>query len=239
LTRSFITKAVAAAAVVTLAVAPGVVQAQNTVLNFTGTARINDPDNTPGPTTGTLNIDFLQRAGGVLTEGATRGTIDAGSNDLGIAAGVEGSISDLVATSASPFFQGLPNQTFVTIGGYTFSLMGSQAGNTFGPVSLFQLGSNVLAGFNVNGMIVGATGTANTSLIGRTYTGSFSTQFNNITTAALIQQIDAGQGLRSDFSARFDIAGPQAVIPEPSTYALMASGVAMLGAFARRRRQQA
>ena len=232
--RSFITKAATVATVATLVATPVVAQAQQ-VLNFSGTALINDPDPTVNPTGGVLTIDFLTRSGTTLVTGPARGTIDAGSNTLGITAGTLGDISDLTATPAAPFFQGLPNTNFVTLGGYTFSLMGSQQGNTFGPISLFQQGSNVLAGFNVNGMIVAST--TNPSLVGATYTGSFSTQFNNITTAQLIQRIDLGQGLQSDFSARFDITAPTNVIPEPSTYALMASGVAMLGVFARRRRQ--
>jgi hypothetical protein len=241
LTRSFITKAAAAAAVVTLAVAPGVVQAQNTILNFTGTARINDPNPALGAGN-TLVIDFLTRSGTTLIEGAARGTIDAGSNNFGIAAGTTGEITDLVATQTgttsggAPIggsFVGTPINPFVTLGGYTFVLTGTETGNTFGPVSLFQQGTSVLAGFNVSGTVTGpAFGTMT-----RTFSGVFSTQFDNTTIATVIRNIDLGQGLQSDFSARFTVNPAASVVPEPSTYALMASGVAMLGAFARRRRQ--
>jgi hypothetical protein len=228
LTRSFINTA-AFAVTMALAAAPGAAVAQNTVLNFAGTAKINDPNPAVG-VGNALVIDFLQRDGGILVEGATPGTIEVGSEDFDdVSAGQLGTINDLVASSGPAALA--PLGSFVQIGAYTFTLTGTTAGNAFGPISLFQLGSNVLAGFDVVGTVTG--GAFGTTV--RNFSGVFSTQFNNITTTDLAARIDAGEGVQSDYSARFEIAA--AVVPEPSTYALLASGVVVLGAFARRRNQ--
>lgn len=222
---------VRAATVATLSFgAVATAQAQNTVLNFNGSANIQDPN--PAPNAGnTLLLDFLLNG---TTAGATPGTVRAVEQTdlIGVTSGVtQGAITDMTVDGSG--FVGTP-QTFVTIGGYTFTLTGSDnsTGNTFGPISLFQQGRNTFATFNVNGTVAGPGLNA-----GSTFFGSFSTQFNNITPNALFSRIDRGVITNASFSATFNIA--QNVVPEPSTYALMGSGVAMLGFFARRRRTQA
>ena len=228
MTRSFVTKVATVAAVAAAAIAPSAAQAQNTVLNFSGGARISDPDPVVG-SGNTLVIDFLVNGN---TTGAAPGTIIAGSNDFGFPSqGTNGTISDIVAVPFPPGVQDLPISSFVNIGGYTFALTSTDQGSTFGPISLTQAGVNVSASFNVFGTVTGgAFGTR-----ARNFTGIITSQFTNTTVASIVNRIDSGRGLRRDFSATFTVA----TIPEPSTYALMASGVAMLGAFARRRRQQA
>ena len=200
--------------------------AQN-VVNFEGS--VNVRDETPGGGGSFLLIDFLT--------GATAGFGTAGTfttvreTDLaGVSLGQTGSSMDLRASSTG--FTGLPMTNFVTVGGYTFTLTGSSLGNAFGPVSLFPVGGNTIAAFDVMGTVMGgAFGTAS-----RTFGGTFTTQFNNVTPQQLVAQIDQGGTANASFSATLNIAGPTQVVPEPSTYLLLATGIGALGMVARRRR---
>ena len=203
------------------------VQAQN-VINFEGA--VNVRDEMPGGGGDFLLIDFLT--------GATAGFGTAGTfttvreTDLaGVTLGQTGSIMDLRASATG--FTGLPMTNFVTVGGYTFTLTGSSLGNTFGPVSLFPVGGNTIAAFDVMGTVMGgAFGTTS-----RTFGGTFTTQFNNVTPQQLVAQIDQGGTANASFSATLNIAaGPSQVVPEPSTYLLLATGIGALGLVARRRR---
>jgi len=224
--RSFFLKATAVATLSFAGLAaPAAAQTQN-VLNFTGSANVRDE--TPGGGGDFLLIDFLTNA---VPGFGTAGTVTTiPDTDLpGVGIGQVGTLTDLRASATG--FTGAPISPFLTIGGYTFTLTGSDQGNVFGPVSLFPVGSNTLATFNVNGTV---TGGAYGSTV-NPFNGTFTTQFVNITPAALFNQINSGGTANASFSATLTVAA----IPEPSTYALLATGMGALGLVARRRRQQA
>lgn len=231
MTRSFFTKATTVATVAfATATMASVAQAQNTVLNFGGTVQVRDPNGASDPIGGQLNIDFLPISLPFPGSGNINVSTDPfADNDLvGVAPGQAGTIQDLIATPTG--LASYPSN-FLQLGAYTFSLNAVETGGVFGPIFLTQTGSSVTATFNVSGRVSGgAFGDGR----GR-YAGTFTAQFPRTTIAGLVNSIDAGGSARNSFSATFQIA----TIPEPSTYVLMASGVAMLGAFARRRRQQA
>ena len=81
----------------------------------------------------------------------------------------------------------------------------------------------------MSGFVTGGTyGTAQVA-----YTGVFTAQFAGQSPSTVFNAINSGGTLPVAFSAEFN------VVPEPSTYALLATGIAGLGLVARRRRQQA
>ena len=221
MTRSFFTKAgIATIALAAAAFVPAVAQAQFTTINVAGQAQISDPDPTANPTGGTLIIDFVP-------VGGTNGTIFAFNNNFGIPLFTAGQIADLDATVSGFTPESTP---FISLGGYTFTYGGTTTGGTFGPIFLTQQGPNVTAGFNVFGTVTGP-GFPDT----RSFNASFSAQFNNTTIGALVNSIDTGTSTPIVTYSGLITVSP---IPEPSTYALMGAGVAMLGAFARRRKLQ-
>jgi hypothetical protein len=259
LTRSFITKAAFAATVAVLSVVPAAAKAQF-VLNIDGGVSIRDPQASPTnpTTTGTLILDFTNPTSTGSTLGTGTVSLTAGAlNTLpGLTAGQTGTIMDLAATTTG--FTGLPMSNFLVIGGYNFTLASAsgtgvnlptsgtpvnQTGN-FGPIFLTQDAGGVTATFTGSGTVFGgAFGT-----VGSAFNARFTSQFVNapgqtpFTIASIAQQIATNPaGLpNNSFSATFQIAAaPMNVIPEPSTYALMVSGVAMIGGLAYRRRQQA
>lgn len=203
-------------------------------LNFNGSARVADQ---PGSGGANLLIDFLAGAPEPITSGTPTGTVFAVPTISGtflpeISAGTQGTIQDLVISNSG--IVGLPINPFLTMGGYTFTLTGAPAGNTFGPISLFDVGTGTNATFGVNGFVTGGDFGATQ----RSYTGVFTAQFAGLTPQQVFNTINTGGSFPVAFSAEFVVA-PQSVIPEPSTYALMGTGLGMLGFFARRRRVKA
>ena len=153
--RTFFIKATAVATltVAGLAGSSTAARAQD-VLNFTGNASVSDQPGNPN----NLLIDFLANG---TTAGTPTGTVSAiqtiGGVFTGISVGTQGTITDLIASSAG--FVGLPVSPLLVIGSganqYTFTLTGSPAGNTFGPISLFDIGVGTSANFGVTGTVAG------------------------------------------------------------------------------------
>ena len=234
-TFRFAATAVATLAAATLAAAPAAAQTTG-VLNFAGSARVQDLE--PGQGGDRLLIDFLAfgtDAASVGTPGQIRAkeTVDGFFATTITPDVTTGVMTDLVATSSG--FEGRPVNPYVQIGGFTFTLDSSpmaQGPFAFGPIELRQLGSSTVAAFGVTGRVFGGGyGTA-----GATYTGLVTANFAGMTPEQVFADINTGRARAVSFSGEF-VAG--SVVPEPSTYALLASGIAGLGLFARRRQAKA
>lgn len=219
--RTFFIKAttVATLSIAAVAAAGTTAGAQN--INFVGSVNIQNAANPEN-----LLLDFLAGAsrnvggtpdGTVLAEE----TIDPPFAPL-INTGTQGVIRDLTVSSTGVL--NTPVNPFVTIGGYTFTLNSSvQAPASpfnFGPIQLVDNGNGgSSAQFSVNGAVTGAGLAANS-----TYRGIFTAQFANLTAAQVFNTINTGGQLRSrSFSAEFTVTQPMNVVPEPSTYALLAT----------------
>ena len=235
--RTFFLKATAVAtlsfAAVTATSATAAAQTGSRV-NVTGSANVG---NQPGSGGANLLVDFLFGSPEPTIAGTPNGTVTATqvingvfSGPGAIVSGTQGNILDLVASQTNVI--GLPIANFMTLGGYTFSVTSSPGGNTFGPISLFDVGTGTAATFGVNGVVTGP-GLANPYL----YTGIFTAQFAGRSPSQVFNDINTGTNLPVGFSAEFTI-GANTVVPEPSTYALLATGIGALGMVARRRRQE-
>lgn len=236
--RTTITKAAFTAVLSLGAVAVATTTASAQRLNFNGSA---DLRNNPGSGGSQLLIDFLAGNPPVIRN-TNVGTVNVVPTTtlMGVANGDQGVIQDLVVDNSgvvgSRAGDATPVSPFLTVSGYTFSLDGSVAGSgslNFGPIALYQIGNNTVASFAVNGTVTGgALGTDS-----RNYRGVFTAQFADQTPAQVFNTVNSGGQLRAvAFSAEFKLA--QSTIPEPSTYALMGTGIAMLGLTLRRRRAQ-
>ncbi len=227
-----ITKAAAVATLSIGAVAATSSTADAQRVNFIGSVNIQnaaDPAN--------LLLDFLAGPNQDIAGTAT-GSIEARPTIQApfapsITPGTQGVINDVTVTPAG--VQGTPITPFVTLGAYSFSLDNSvqaPAGPfNFGPIQLVDNGNGgSSAFFSINGVVTGgAYGTT-----GATYRGLFTAQFADLTSAQVFNTINSGGPLTArSFSA--EVAG----VPEPSTYALLATGIGALGFVARRRRRQA
>ena len=223
--RSFVARAATAAAVsvASVAASSSSAQAQDRLL-FLGQVNVTAQN------AGTqLFLDFINSANSPFVGFGSTGAF------AGLTTFTPGTIQD-VAVSTTGLVGG-PVANFVRFGAYTFTLTSTPiappATFNFGPISLDNTANGSVATFSVNGTVTGgAFGTAN-----RTFTGSFTAPFTGENAATVAASLANGSRL-VNFSADFLVA-PLAVVPEPSTYALMASGVAMLGLLAYRRRSQA
>lgn len=233
--RSYVVKAAAVGLVAIGALAGTATSAEAQArLNFEGSARVSDQ---PGSMGTNLLIDFLV---GGTTAGTPTGTVLAietisGEFDPEITVGTTGTIQDLVINAGgvvgSAAGDPMPIDNFLTIGGYTFSLNSAANGNTFGPISLFEIGGSTTAAFGVFGTVTGG----DFLMDPRNYQGVFTAQFAGQTAAQVFDAINSGGTLPVSFSAEFVVAQAQ-VIPEPSTYILLATGLGALGLVGLRRR---
>ena len=205
-----------------------VAQAQVDELNFTGSANLRDVTGRPD----LLFIDFLMNG----TSDTPGGSIRATEAVTGAFAGLvvpdvtTGTISDLTASATG--FEALPVGGFVNIGGFSFTLTGAPNGSTFGPITLSNESGSTSGFFGVRGTVTGGAYGANV----HNFVGNFSTQFPSLTPAEVFNTINEGGSLRKSYSATFLVS--QSVVPEPSTYLLLGSGLGMIGLIGLRRRSK-
>jgi hypothetical protein len=236
--------AVAALTVATASAA----NAQSGTVSFAGALQVSS---TPGATT-PLNIDIL--SGGFppnMTGFGTPGTIYMVTQS-GFFSGVAASatMQDLVVTGGGTGFDTNPSGRlgqFVDYGNYRFSFgpVTPAMGGTinFGPIKISDGPGGVSALIDIPGLTV--TGGACTPSC--TGTGLLTAQFVGLSndptryagaggSGRLFNDINSGIAVNStSFSASFGAT----VVPEPSTYALLATGIGALAMVARRRRVEA
>jgi len=228
--RTFFIKATAVATLSIAAVAATSSTADAQRINFIGSVNIQNAANPEN-----LLLDFLAGPNQDVAGTATgtieaRPTIQAPFSNT-ITPGTTGTITDLTISPMG--VMNTPVSPFVTIGGYSFSLNSSVQAPTapfnFGPIRLVDDGNGgSFASFSIRGTVTGGV-YGNTAT---PYNGIFSAQFSNLTAAQVFNTINSGGALTArSFSAEFN------VVPEPSTYALLATGIGALGVVARRRRQ--
>ena len=224
--RKYTRNALAVASMALAAVAAPMSAEAQSRLNFEGSASFSS-----GPAGSDMLIDFLS-AGQI--SGPPTGTVIAVETISGeftpeITVGTTGVIRDLQFAGNSVV--GAPVADFVSIGGYTFSLGGVDAGGNFGPISLFEIGGSTTAAFSVFGTVTGPDFAAP-----RNYQGIFTTQFSGQSMATVQNSIMSPNGtMPVAISAEFIVADAQ-VVPEPATVALLGTGIVGLGLFGVRRR---
>jgi hypothetical protein len=212
----------AAVAAASIAAAGRPVGAQSGQLDFTGTVDLFQP--VPGPGQN-LVVDFLPPPGmGTGTVHLTGG----GSGVFALLAPfTPGSHVDLVfGPAGAPAPTAVPS-TILTLGGYAFTVTGFAPGTFVGtPLTLQQVAGSTMASMGLVGTVTGP-GLAGAS----PFSGGYSMAFPGVTIAQLAQTLEAGLTVRSTIQGTFVTA-----IPEPSTYALMATGlIGLTGAGWRRR----
>ncbi|HZF67598.1 MAG TPA: PEP-CTERM sorting domain-containing protein [Gemmatirosa sp.] len=207
--------------------------AQSGLLNVAGQARLT----ASGPEfAAPLFIDFL--SGTTFPPGTvgfgTPGNVFSGTNTgifTSVAPGTVGVMNDLTVSPTMMMTQPAGG-SLLTIGAYTFAVgpvqQATGGGFQFGPINLTQNGNNVDAALIVRGTVMGGACSPMCN-----YDGIVTTQFAGTTIDAVVSGINMGNSPVVTFSGNFTAN----VVPEPSTYALMATGLLGLAGFASRRRR--
>ena len=219
---SFVLKTAAAATLSIAAVATTTATAQAQQLNLVGSVNLNDQPGNPA----NLFIDFVNNF--VLATPSITGVF---TPEI-VPFNTTGTINDVVVGPAG--LVAVTGTPFIAIGGYSFSLtstpLATGGGLTYGPIRISQEQNGVSASLSVNGTVTG--GDFGSAMV--PYIGLFTTQFTSrefATPEALFTFINTGGAITDkSFSATLQ------VVPEPSTYMLLATGLGALGLVARRRR---
>ena len=190
-------------------------------LNITGSVDVSES----GPGGVNVLFDFLNPTTAVPTI--------SGTFPPEVAVGTTGTLYDFqvgpsgcVTCPVSPFLQ---------IAGYTFTVTSTPLAPAgmfnYGPVQLISSGTGTIAAISVVGTVTG--GDYGTMV--RDFSGTFTAQFEGESPLQVFSAIDAGGTRNVGYSAEF-LVQPGQVVPEPSTYLLLATGIGALGLVARRRR---
>lgn len=210
-----------------------VASAQVNLLNVGGQLRVTS---TPGATTPLL-IDFLSGPTFPPTTigfGVAGNAFSGTSTGIfaGIAPGTSGQINDITINPVTGIATTTPGGPLLTIGGYTFTFGAAPAtGGTvqFGPIALEETSTGVDARITLASTLSGGA----CGMVGCTYQGLLTAQFAGYTLATLTTAIEGASGSPVvTYSANLSAN----VVPEPSTYMLLATGIGALGLVARRRR---
>gem|GEM_PF-7115864 len=196
----------------------------------------------PVPNAPDLLIDFLTGTTGMAGQsviGGTTGTLDV-SGGAGLFSSVVTGLN--TATVADLRINGGTTTVplavpFLTVGGFQFFATNfpnqtAQAGQlAFGPILLAPVsntGTSLSLGVTEYVLGPGFTSSNNS------FNGVFTTQFPTDLPAAVFNTINNGGSITNTVSAGFDVR--ISAVPEPSTYLLMAAGLAGVALLARRRR---
>jgi hypothetical protein len=202
-------------------------------LNTTGSARVT-----------ATTIDFLPLAGGAGNFNIP--VDDEGTGDfVGLSVGeIDGSILDLTlpADPVGVVFSKPNFMTFTAFPGLSFELTfiapgvngACDANNCTPPGSPFNL-QNVATGstasFGVSGKVTDGSGDP-----ASVFTGTFTTQFDDLSYQEVLAMFEAQGFIQSSYSAQFTVrpSGSVPEIPEPATMFLFGAGILGLGLIKRR-----
>ena len=226
--RKFISRSLTAAtlSLAAVVVSSSTARAQSGQISFTGTVAL--ANFTGDASGGTLLIDFFSTIPG------TTGTLFSVGGATGlfstVAVNTSATVSDLLVTATTTTARFNP---FLSVGGFVFnapSFVNAVGGDIpFGSVKLVQDGNNTSASLALSGFLTGPGIAAN-----QRFDGVFTTQFAGQTPTTVFNTINNGgqivnQGVSASFS--YNVS----TVPEPSTYALVAAGLALVLVAGRRR----
>lgn len=236
-TGSYVVRAAVAGTLAFGAIATSAMSAEaQSRLNFEGAANLFDA---PGSGGSLLFIDFLVNGEtGGTPVGTVRATETISGDFSAISPNDVGTITDLTIGPAGVV--GAPVNPFLTFGSFTFLLASTPAAApgpfNFGPITLVGTPTGSVGFFGVRGTVTGGAFGAT----GREFQGLFTAQFAGRTPEQVFGSVNSGGTLPVSFSAEFQ-AMDATVIPEPSTYVLLATGLASLMSvthFRRRRSEE-